>query len=464
MLADNLSSEAFSQHENAIPVWVRTTNGEVLVPALKVFFAFGSGRLDYDCVSCGAQCCRGHGYALGREEEVSAQLTSQPALGLFFEEPLDGPPGRIVVRNCEPSCFFLNGAGRCRIHLMHGFAAKPETCRLFPFNNLLLAGEHLVVAPHLSLCPLKVVSPSARSDLSDHGILLAQMSSHGIHGRISEAESDPAHIELTVRTERRLIDLSELYMSDGTYTRFAAAQLLTARTGDPSAATAQAGDVEAEIRQYRAQVCEVLGVPLPPAEDFGLAALFAALTPVVRSQFAFGWAGQAREGLILRSEQLPRLLIVLHLFASFAKQAGMEAITFQTVMQLLRRNKDLMVLLAHLNSTVCWCRAETIDAPVRATADYERAYLRIVKALQVSSGPDLYTLLCANLSARGHERLMCVKALAKQLARKVTICGTANGRKRTLRARLQQWVHGHVNEKAMTDVTKWRRDRPNRRF
>src|SRR5688572_30455646 len=112
---------------------VQGPNGPVSVPEENVYFAFESGRWAYDCASCGAKCCRGHGFHVASTAELDAQLTTEPAVGMFMQAPTRGSNSRIqAVRNLTPGCFFLTSAGHCSIQLKHGYTSKPETCRLFP--------------------------------------------------------------------------------------------------------------------------------------------------------------------------------------------------------------------------------------------------------------------------------------------------------------------------------------------
>ena len=122
-------------------------------PLRGVHFTFGSGRLAYDCASCGAQCCRGHGFLAREGAEVATLLNEAPELLVFLER---GHSQRHYVdtRNLAPGCFFLDASSLCRLHAAHGEAAKPETCRLFPFNDVLTSDGALIVRPHMALCPL----------------------------------------------------------------------------------------------------------------------------------------------------------------------------------------------------------------------------------------------------------------------------------------------------------------------
>ncbi len=112
-------------------------------------FAFADGAIGYDCVACGAQCCKGLGFALAAGELVPL-LTRAPGLGPFVQ-PMRGA---VHVLDLEDGCWALADDGRCSVEQAHGRQAKPSTCRLFPVNRLLRLGDTLVVDLQLTHCPL----------------------------------------------------------------------------------------------------------------------------------------------------------------------------------------------------------------------------------------------------------------------------------------------------------------------
>lgn len=137
-----------------------STEPAVTIAPENVYFPFESGRLSYDCEQCGAKCCRGYGYALSTSE-LAVQLRIRPALRFFVDAGL--PQSRLhQIGNCPPSCFFLDADARCAIHSLHGYRVKPETCRLFPFNQLRICDPYLIVLPHDEICPLGVTPLSGQ--------------------------------------------------------------------------------------------------------------------------------------------------------------------------------------------------------------------------------------------------------------------------------------------------------------
>lgn len=174
-----------------------------------MYFAFADGRLHYDCMSCGAACCRGHGYTLSIGAEVNQHLEGRSALRFFMTTSGLASSSRVFVDNCPPSCFFLTDTGHCRIHVDRGHRFKPETCRLFPFNRLRRLGAFLVVAPHLSLCPLQVTPPGVRSRTSSHDTLLEALADQGVATKIPDGVAPNGHLDHTVMVEREIVELSE---------------------------------------------------------------------------------------------------------------------------------------------------------------------------------------------------------------------------------------------------------------
>jgi hypothetical protein len=112
-------------------------------------FAFADGAIGYDCVACGARCCKGLGFALGGGELVQL-LARAPAFAPFVQSMR----GAVHVFDLEDGCWALGDDGQCGIEVGHGREAKPSTCRLFPVNRLLRVEGAIIVDLQLSHCPL----------------------------------------------------------------------------------------------------------------------------------------------------------------------------------------------------------------------------------------------------------------------------------------------------------------------
>src|SRR3954454_3184729 len=65
-------------------------------------FAFADGAIGYDCVECGARCCKGLGFALGGAELVRL-LAKEPRFAPFVQ-PMRGA---VHVLDLEDGCWAL---------------------------------------------------------------------------------------------------------------------------------------------------------------------------------------------------------------------------------------------------------------------------------------------------------------------------------------------------------------------
>jgi Fe-S-cluster containining protein len=116
-----------------------------------LYFTFLDGSLGYDCIRCGARCCHGLGFGVGRSELVQL-LRKRPVLAPFVQ-----PAGAhaVALDLTEEGCWFLAPDGRCGIEVEEGRAAKPSVCKLFPFNRVYRIGAVTAVEPHLLMCPIE---------------------------------------------------------------------------------------------------------------------------------------------------------------------------------------------------------------------------------------------------------------------------------------------------------------------
>jgi hypothetical protein len=112
-------------------------------------FTFLDGAIGYDCVRCGGRCCHGRGFALGGGELIPV-LALAPRLAPFMQLQRDA----VLAFDLSDGCWMLAADGRCSIEVIHGRAAKPSTCKLFPTNHLLRAGAVTVVDLQFQQCPL----------------------------------------------------------------------------------------------------------------------------------------------------------------------------------------------------------------------------------------------------------------------------------------------------------------------
>jgi hypothetical protein len=118
---------------------------------VETYFTFPDGGLKYDCPSCGQQCCRGRGFAVGGDELIPL-VRKVPELAPHLYLRAGGTIGAVDVID---GCWFLASDGNCSIEVRHGRALKPSTCRLFPFNRVFKVGDVRVVDMNSILCPLR---------------------------------------------------------------------------------------------------------------------------------------------------------------------------------------------------------------------------------------------------------------------------------------------------------------------
>ncbi len=92
----------------------------------------------WDCHNCGI-CC--YGNIIRLDEDDLARLKAQ-----HWEEDPDFRGKRTIARHGllkksytlvqrpDGGCIFLTAQGRCRIHEVHGYDAKPRICKTFPLQ------------------------------------------------------------------------------------------------------------------------------------------------------------------------------------------------------------------------------------------------------------------------------------------------------------------------------------------
>jgi hypothetical protein len=114
-----------------------------------LFHAFLDGALGYDCVACGSRCCKGLGFALAAPELLPL-ATRAPGLVPFMQLR----DGLVMASTSGEGCWQLADDGRCSLEVSFGHTAKPSTCRLFPTNRLVRAGDVTVVELQLASCPI----------------------------------------------------------------------------------------------------------------------------------------------------------------------------------------------------------------------------------------------------------------------------------------------------------------------
>ena len=118
----------------------------------RVWFTWPDRGFSYRCEGCGA-CCKGLGIGLDvAGGQLDALVAKRPAIAAYVRRR----GAALTVFNPRDRCWFLADDGLCRIETEDGRAAKPASCRLFPFNRVFRLGTWTVVDYNSVVCPLRV--------------------------------------------------------------------------------------------------------------------------------------------------------------------------------------------------------------------------------------------------------------------------------------------------------------------
>jgi len=353
----------------------------------RVYFPFFSGRLTYDCAKCNATCCRGHGYALHRTREAPDHLRLRRNLHVFVDSSgVDAGYASLHVGNCPPACFFLTETGQCRIELDHGHNAKPQTCRLFPFNHFRRIGDHLIVAPHPTLCPLSVTDADVIDRKSRHEDLMSEMRLTGVSGRLPEYRPPRSHsVGELLRLERAIVERSVFHETDADYFRFAAVQYEMWRNPDLELTAASFPESVKMFRGYAKDVARLLGASEGDLDESAssLVKTMAIVTPYFRLEFLLPVNVSARSArhILVDPERLSFTLVGLYVIAMLARSAGMSPVTIQTLSRLTRTFRPLLSLLSYRDAPLVWRSGTLLRMPAGITDELISRALGVARAL-----------------------------------------------------------------------------------
>ena len=119
---------------------------------MQSYFTWPDRGMRYECRGCGA-CCKGLGIGLDVAAGQLVQLVAKrPQLAAFVRRRGDA----VTAFNPRDRCWFLADDGLCRVEVEDGRAAKPASCRLFPFNRVFHIGATMVVDYNSVICPLQL--------------------------------------------------------------------------------------------------------------------------------------------------------------------------------------------------------------------------------------------------------------------------------------------------------------------
>jgi Fe-S-cluster containining protein len=435
------------------PIVLHHDRAPAVVRRDDVYFAFASGCFAYDCHTCNAQCCRGHGYSVRLGPELEAGLRSRPSLKFFLEKNGTGTGNPYHAGNCPPACFFLNQSGLCSIHAEQGAAAKPETCRLFPFNSFRRLGSFLVVCPHSWLCPLNVVPAGVADAQSTYSNLLNEMAASGIASDVPDCKI-PAGVQAAsvIMLEREIVRLSEVHAHALRYRDYFEAQVLATRRVAGEQHSTVKGDSTLAILERMARILG-LAVETIDTADQHLARVTIAITPTLRSWAVFR-PSSANAANDIPLGRLPHAMLATHVIAGLARSAGMKEITYQTITRLGRDFEPLLYVLAHADCPMQWMPGVMLD--LRAPKDkwFATAFLRLSKDLlpsrqeraRVTLG-DLVSDACG--PGDSLDRIVFLKALAKYLYGRLMPVDTPSPiqpRSLGLRSAIQRFALAHLDQ------------------
>lgn len=413
----------------------------------QVYFAFADGRLSYDCVACGAACCRGHGYLLGGADELRAQVHGRRALPVFIEARREAGRMLLGVVNTAPQCFHLTSDGACGVHTAGGLGAKPETCRLFQFNWLRRVGPYLVVGPHQDLCPLTIADVGDRAEVSRHDQLRRGMAMRPLVTSVPSCATvvDPS---AAIALERRVVELSEECLDAADYFEFCVRQLMMAGWADADARTSLA----AHASTWNALV------GTPARTELGrhpaLTRTVIAATPMMRARLLFRADGPP----VLLPSRAPHAMFGAYLLAEAAIAAGASIVTIQTLSKLLPAFQSLIALLSLCDQRVRWVSDADIDLPTFADLSHRPRFLKLVRALLLSrsNGASVLSDLLQDVAPPDPiERVLFLKDVSRGLLGRVQSVDQAEASPKPtrslsrLRVAARHWAFTHVPEDAV---------------
>jgi hypothetical protein len=281
------------------------------------------------------------------------------------------------------------------------------------------------------MCPLEVLPVNSRSPLSDHRSLLGAMTSRGIASEVTLRRAILGDPDRAIALERRICELSELYIDPaaGTFHEFIDAQVAITRdaqTYDARSTGASSNSVCASTLTEHA--ARLLGVNLQEIVPFDdeVDRTIIALTPYLRSEFVFARRAphqQESEAMSIAVDRVPGLILGLRFMARLAVRAGMTNVTFQTVTGLLRRFNALIWCIAHAADVLVWRSGLMPFAMEARQKPFASRYVRIIRDLMPSRQQKracaLVDVLCRHAAWDGAERMAFIAYVGTHLPRLV---------------------------------------------
>jgi hypothetical protein len=151
------------------------------------------------------------------------------------------------------------------------------------------------------------------------------------------------------------------------------------------------------------------------------------------------------------------VLLVLYTLATFAREAGMRQVTYQTVLGLFDTCQPLLRLLANIDRIMVWKPGAAIDFALTRNKTQQASYIGVAKALlrnaQRAAPATLGHILCDHAVSGDLDRIVFLKLLAPRLnGRLAPIADPADagGPLRHPRAAAQHWALQHLSADMLT--------------
>jgi hypothetical protein len=152
-------------------------------------------------------------------------------------------------------------------------------------------------------------------------------------------------------------------------------------------------------------------------------------------------------------------MAALYVICRLAFEAGMTAITYQTITRLLSGYAPLLSMLSYLDCKVAWKSTAVVPWPFDGDAEAQVAYLRIARLLlpsrQRSQAATLGATLRAHVPMAGLSRIQFLKALAAQLAGRIVPVGEepeVRWSRSRLRSTVQHLALGALNDRLICAI------------
>jgi hypothetical protein len=332
---------------------------------------------------------------------------------------------------------------------------------MFPFNNLVRCGAHMIVSAHPSLCALELVEANRTSVKSEHDKLLEIMSANGMRDKISRREVAGLDMDNLVLLERQIVDLSEKYQNSSCFIEFAAEQQVLAEKYGLCVVD-NIGMVKWRMNAFWNRLFRTLGISASLGDQLNpkLLNILYATTPFVRSRMIFA----NNRDFWIEIERIPYALLALYAIVAIGHDAGIERATFQTVSRMLREYKSLLRLLAYLDCAMSWRTDVLMDFPECERNSDRLIYIGIIKALLPSrqrvAKSMLGNILLDNLPDCEVDRIILLKGIAHMLQGKIAALDSHSmaspKARRRLRSAAQRWVVGKFSREDLGRAFAWR--------